>query len=38
MNNPYIVNVSEPKVLKLRKAMNAQIKQEFKHVEVAKKD
>jgi peptide-methionine (S)-S-oxide reductase len=37
-DNPYIVNVSEPKVLKLRKAMNAQIKPEFKHVEVAKKD
>lgn len=30
-DNPYIVNVSEPKVLKLRKAMNPQIKPEFKH-------
>jgi peptide-methionine (S)-S-oxide reductase len=32
-DNPYIVNVSEPKVLKLRKAMNAQIKPEFQHNE-----
>jgi peptide-methionine (S)-S-oxide reductase len=32
-DNPYIVNVSEPKVLKLRKAMSAQIKPEFKHDE-----
>jgi peptide-methionine (S)-S-oxide reductase len=32
-DNPYIVNVSEPKVLKLRKAMNAQIKPEFQHDE-----
>ncbi len=32
-DNPYIVNVSEPKVLKFRKAMNAQIKPEFKHNE-----
>jgi peptide-methionine (S)-S-oxide reductase len=30
-DNPYIVYVSEPKVLKLRKAMNAQIKPEFQH-------
>ena len=30
-DNPYIVNVSEPKVLKLRKAMYAQIKPEFKN-------
>jgi peptide-methionine (S)-S-oxide reductase len=37
-DNPYIVNVSEPKVLKLRKAMNAQIKPEFQHDEFAKKD
>ena len=32
-DNPYIVHVSEPKVLKLRKVMNAQIKPEFQHDE-----
>jgi peptide-methionine (S)-S-oxide reductase len=31
-DNPYIVEVSEPKVLKLRKAMNAQLKPEFQHI------
>ncbi len=38
MDNPYIVNVSEPKVLKLRKAMNSQMKPEFQHDEDVKKD
>lgn len=32
-DNPYIVGVSEPKVLKLRKAMNAHLKPEFQHDE-----